>query len=276
MIKLGAHVSFSKKGNYLIGAGETAKNIGANTMMIYLGPPQNTRRAETSEYRLEEYIDKYSNIISPKDIVVHEPYIINPSSLDKAGFAEEMLIADAKRMNFIGANLMVVHPGASTKFNRQESIDRLVATIKNVLRQTKDIDICLETMAGKGTEVGKTFEELSYVIEKVNSKRVGICLDTCHAWDAGYNFKNLKSVINKLKENNLLSRVKVLHINDSKNPLSAHKDRHENIGKGFIGLETLREIVHAPEFEGLPMILETPWVDGKDIYDKEIKMLISV
>ncbi|CAM9144275.1 deoxyribonuclease IV [Mycoplasma todarodis] len=276
MIKLGAHVSFSKKGNYLIGAGESAKNMEANTMMIYLGPPQNTRRADTSQYGLEEYMEKFSSVVAPEDIVIHEPYIINPSSLDKADFAEEMLIADAKRMNFIGANLMVVHPGASTKFDRQESIDRLVTTIKNVLKQTKDVDICLETMAGKGTEVGKTFEELSYVMKQVDSERVGICLDTCHAWDAGYDFKDLPSVIKKLKENDLLNKIKVLHINDSKNPLSTHKDRHENIGKGYIGLETLREIVHAPEFEGLPMILETPWVDGKDIYDKEIKMLISV
>ncbi|TCG10841.1 deoxyribonuclease IV [Mycoplasma todarodis] len=273
MIKIGAHVSFSKKGNYLIGAGESAKKMGANAMMIYLGAPQNTRRADISEYGLEEYMEKFSEVVKPKDIVVHEPYIINPSSLDKAEFAEKMLIADAERMNYIGANIMVVHPGASTKFDRQESIERLVLTVKNVLKNTKDVDICLETMAGKGTEVGKTFEELSYVIKQVNSERVGICLDTCHAWDAGYNLKDLKSVINELKENDLLDRVKVLHINDSKNPISAHKDRHENIGKGFIGLETLREIVNAPEFEGVPMILET---DGKDIYDKEIKMLISV
>ncbi len=113
-------------------------------------------------------------------------------------------------------------------------------------------------------------------MHQIDSKRVCNALYTSHAGKSGCNVQNLPSVIKKLKENNLLDKIKVLHINDSKNPLSAHKDRHENIGKGYIGLETLREIVHAPEFEGLPMILETPWVDGKDIYDKEIKMLISV
>ncbi len=276
MIKLGAHVSFSKGKQYLLGAGEAAKNMAASSMMIYLGPPQNTRRAKTTEYGLEEYMEKYGNIVKPKDIVVHEPYIINPSSLEKAEFAEELLIADAKRMNFIGANIMVVHPGASTKFDRKESLDRLVLTMKNVIAKTQDVNICLETMAGKGTETGKTFEELAYVMEKVDSERIGICLDTCHIWDAGYDLNNLSSIIKMLKENKILDKIKVLHINDSKNHLGAHKDRHENIGKGYIGLEALRKIVNAPEFEGLPMILETPLIDGKDIYDKEIKMLISV
>ncbi|WP_420330594.1 deoxyribonuclease IV [Mycoplasma marinum] len=276
MIKLGAHVSFSKASGYLVGAGEAAKKMKANSMMIYLGPPQNTRRADTSLYGMEEYIEKYSEIVKPEDIVIHEPYIINPSSLDKAGFAEKILIEDSKRMNFIGANIMVVHPGASTKFDRQESLDRLVKTVVNVIAETKDVDICLETMAGKGTEVGITFEELSYVMKKINSPRAGICLDTCHIWDAGYDLNDLPSIIKMLEENEILDKIKVLHINDSKNPLGAHKDRHENIGKGYIGLEALKNIVHAKEFSGLPMILETPRIDKKDIYDKEIKMLISV
>ncbi len=275
-IKIGSHVSFSKKSNYLVGAAQKAISDGANTFMIYLGPPQNSFRAPISDYCIEEFQEKFSAKIKPEDIVIHEPYIINPSSLEKASFAETLLIADAKRMNSFGAKIMVVHPGASTKFDRQESLDRLVKTVKNVLNKTTDVEIALETMAGKGTEIGKTFEELSYVIKKVNSKRLGICLDTCHVWDAGYDLNNIDDLISKLEQCDLKDKIKVFHINDSKNPLGAAKDRHENIGEGYIGKDNLKDIVQRKEFAKIPMILETPHINGEDIYKEEIKMLISV
>ncbi len=279
MIKLGAHVKFSKgkKGEeYLMGSGAFAKRIGAKSMMIYLGPPQNSYRANVEDYKLKEYIDAYSDVVDVEDIVIHEPYIINPASVSNHKFAEELLIGDSGRMNYIGAKIMVIHPGTHTKYTREESIETLIQTMKNVIAKSKDTLFCLETMAGKGTEVGTTLEEMAYIIESVDSDRINICLDTCHMWDAGYNLSEWDEIIWKIKKLNLMSRVKVLHINDSKNKLGARKDRHENIGKGFIGAETLKKIVQYKEFDNIPMILETPYVDKNDIYEDEIKLLISV
>ncbi|MGL4252210.1 MAG: deoxyribonuclease IV [Metamycoplasmataceae bacterium] len=275
MIKLGSHISF-KAPNYLSGAAQEAISYGANTMMIYLGAPQNTNRISIEKYLLEEYKQKYSNIIKPQDIVVHAPYIVNPSNPSKSDFAIKFLSEELKRMNYIGAKYLVLHPGASLDFGKEVALKSLIESLKRILNNTKDAEIILETMSGKGTEIGSNLEELKFVLEEINSSRLGICLDTCHLWDAGYDLKNdLEGFIKKLKDLDLLKWVKVIHLNDSKNDLSSHKDRHENIGKGFIGTETLKKFMHHPAFEGICTILETPWVDKKPIYKEEIELLLK-
>ncbi len=273
MLKLGSHISF-KSPNYLVGAVEEAISYNANTLMIYLGAPQNTKRTAIEKYKYEEYKEKYSHIIKGEDIIVHAPYIVNPSNPDKADFAVSFLSDEIERMNYIGAKYLVLHPGASLKFGKDLAIETLINSLTKILAQTKDVEIVLETMSGKGTEVGSVLEELSYIIKKINSPRLGICLDTCHIWDAGYDIKNdLTKFISTLEQLDLLKWVKVIHLNDSKNDLSSHKDRHENIGKGFIGFKALKEFLDNPKFEGIATILETPWVDDRPIYKDEIEML---
>ncbi len=273
MLKLGSHISF-KSPNYLVGAVEEAISYNANTLMIYLGAPQNTRRTDVEKYKYQEYQEKYSKVIDAKDIVVHAPYIVNPSNPEKAEFAVQFLTEEIERMNYFGAKYLVLHPGASLKFGKDVGLETLINSLTQILSQTKDVEITLETMSGKGTEVGSNLEELEYVIQKVNNPRLGICLDTCHIWDSGYDIKNeLDKFISKLESMDLLKLVKVIHLNDSKNDLSSHKDRHENIGKGFIGEKALKEFLKSPKFEGIITILETPWVDDKPIYKQEIAML---
>lgn len=274
MIKLGSHVSF-KKPLYLVGASADSVANKANTMMIFLGAPQTSKRISVSNYRLEDYQKMYSNIITPEDIVVHAPYIINNASLVKAEFANKFLIEEINRMNYIGAKYLVLHPGSYTTFSRQASIEQLIESLKFVISQTKDVVICIETMAGKGTEIGTRFEEIVYIVESINSPRVAICLDTCHVWDAGYNLHNYNEFIELLKSTRMINYLKVIHLNDSQNELGSHRDRHANIDQGKIGLETLQKIVHEPLFDNIPIILETPWVDGAPIYDKEIAMLLN-
>ncbi len=272
-MKLGSHISF-KAPNYLVGAVEEAISYNANTLMIYLGAPQNTRRAPIEKYKYEEYKKKYSHIIKSENIIVHAPYIVNPSNPDKADFAVTFISDEIERMNYIGAKYLVLHPGASLKFGKEIAIKTLINSLNKILSQTNNVEIILETMSGKGTEVGSSLEELEYVIKKINNPRLGICLDTCHIWDSGYDIKNnLNSFILKLENMDLLKWVKVIHLNDSKNDLSSHKDRHENIGKGFIGFQALKEFLYSNKFQGIPTILETPWVNDQPIYKEEIEML---
>ncbi|QSF13575.1 deoxyribonuclease IV [Mycoplasma sp. Mirounga ES2805-ORL] len=274
MIKLGSHISF-KAPNYLEGAARESISNGANTMMIYLGAPQNVKRVDVSNYKLEEYINNYSDKISQEDIVVHAPYIINPSSPEKNKFAIDFLIQEIKRMNYVGAKYLVLHPGAHTKFDRQDSINTLINSLRTVINKTENVVICIETMAGKGTEVGTNFKELKFVLDSIQNDRVQICLDTCHVWDAGYDIKKYDEFKAEINKFDLLKNIKVIHLNDSKNDLSSHKDRHANIDKGFIGLESLRKFVHDKDFDNIPIILETPWTDNGPIYDKEIEMLLK-
>jgi deoxyribonuclease-4 len=179
MLKLGSHISF-KSPNYLVGAVEEAISYNANTLMIYLGAPQNTRRTDVEKYKYQEYQEKYSKVIDAKDIVVHAPYIVNPSNPEKAEFAVQFLTEEIERMNYFGAKYLVLHPGASLKFGKDVGLETLINSLTQILSQTKDVEITLETMSGKGTEVGSNLEELEYVIQKVNNPRLGICLDTCH------------------------------------------------------------------------------------------------
>jgi deoxyribonuclease-4 len=179
MIKLGSHIKF-KSPNYLIDSIEESIENKANTMMIYLGPPQSTIRANISKYKLEEYKEKYKNIIKPEDIIVHAPYITNLANPEKKNFACEFLIKEIERMNYIGAKYLIIHPGSHTKFTRKDSIKTLIESLKYIFINTKNVEILIETMSGKGTEIGAKFEEIKYIIDKVNNSRLNVCLDTCH------------------------------------------------------------------------------------------------
>lgn len=278
MLKIGSHIPF-KSPNYLVDSVKETINNGANVMMIYLGAPQNSKRVSIEKYNLEQYQKKFNQIIKPEDIIIHAPYIINLANKEKENFAKQFLIEEIKRMNYIGAKYIVLHPGASLKQNVDEAIINLSNNIKDVLKETKDVEIIIETMSGKGTEIGTSLEQLAKIIDLINDQRIGICLDTCHMWDAGYDLKNDfennngEILFNKLNQLNLLKRIKVIHLNDSKNNIGSHKDRHENIGKGFIGLKALKKFANHPNFDNIPIILETPWVEDKMIYKEEIQMI---
>ncbi|QIW62166.1 deoxyribonuclease IV [Mycoplasmopsis gallinacea] len=274
MIKLGSHVSF-KKPDYLHGAAAESYSNKANTMMIYLGAPQTSKRVDTSEYQLDKYEELFEKHIAKEDIIVHAPYIVNPANPEKTTFACNFLIEEIQRMNYIGAKYLVLHPGAYTVFSPQEGLDTLIENLQYILENTKDVVICIETMSGKGTEIGIDFEQMRYVLDWINNDRVQICLDTCHVWDAGYDIKNYEKFKQELIEWDLLKHIKVIHLNDSKNDKGSQKDRHENIGKGKIGLETLKAIVHDKDFENIPIILETPWSDFGPIYKEEIELLLK-
>ncbi|MBU4690731.1 deoxyribonuclease IV [Mycoplasma zalophi] len=274
MIKLGSHISF-KSPNYLVSAVEESIKNNANCMMIYLGAPQTSKRVAKELYNLSEYTKKYHDVIKSEDIVVHAPYIVNPSNPEKSLFAINFLIEEINRMNYIGAKYLVLHPGAYTKFSLQESLETLINSLKQIISLTKDVVICLETMSGKGTEVFTNFKDMKYVLETLNSDRVQMCLDTCHIWDAGYDIKKYDDFKQQLRDFDLLKYIKVIHLNDSLNDLNSHKDRHANIDQGYIGLKTLQKFVFDNDFDNVPIILETPIPEQGSIYDIEIAMLLK-
>lgn len=273
-ILLGSHMSFKSPG-YLFDSAKESVEQGANCMMIYLGTPQNARRTPFEVMKYQEYFDNFSMVIKPENIVVHAPYIINPASVEKHEFAKTILLQEISSMKKIGIKYIVLHPGAYTSFSKDESIKTLISVLKEILSNEKEITILLETMAGKGTEIGTSLDEISNIIHSVGSENVGVCLDTCHLWESGFDIRDTNHLIEYLKKVRLLDRVKVIHVNDSKNELGAKKDRHENIGKGKIGFEALFNIVHNDAFDDVIKILETPYVDDKPIYEKEIKMLLK-
>lgn len=268
---LGSHVSMSGK-EMLLGSSKEAASYGGNTFMIYTGAPQNTRRKPIEELNIEAGIAHMKeNGIS--NIVVHAPYIINLGNTTKPetfSLAVEFLQKEIERTAHIGATQIVLHPGAHVGAGADAGIARIVEGLNEVLATEFPVQIALETMAGKGSECGRTFDELAQIIDGVvNNHRLSICMDTCHIHDAGYNIvDDFDGVLNEFDKIIGIDRLKVLHINDSKNIRGAAKDRHENIGFGEIGFEALQYIVHHPQLMELPKILETPFV-GVDAKSKE-------
>lgn len=281
MLNIGSHVSFSNTG--LLNATEEAIGYGATSFMIYTGAPQNTRRKPMEEQHVPEGLAlmKEHNIDSAH-IVVHAPYIINLASYKSNIFtlAVEFLQSEIERTAFIGVKNIVLHPGAFTDKDVEYGIDRIAEGLKEVLSVDHDVNIALETMAGKGSEIGRTFEELAAIIEKVpQNDRLVVCFDTCHAHDAGYDIVNdFDSVMEQFDRIVGLDRLAVFHINDSKNPRGAAKDRHAPVGSGFIGYKALHGIVNHEVAKGKPVILETPWIgkeksDERPMYEAEIALL---
>lgn len=268
---LGSHVSMSGKG-MLLAASEEAASYGASTFMIYTGAPQNTRRKPIEELNIDAGL-AHMAANNLTDIVVHAPYIINLGNTQKPEtFAHgvEFLQKEIERTAALGAKQIVLHPGAHVGAGAEAGIAKIIEGLNEVLTQDYPVNIALETMAGKGTECGRSFEEIAAIINGVtHNERLSVCFDTCHTHDAGYNIKeDFNGVLEEFDRLVGIKRLQVLHINDSKNVRGAGKDRHENIGFGEIGFEALNGIVHHPDLMHVPKILETPYV-GLDAKNKK-------
>ena len=280
---IGSHVSMSGK-NMLLSASEEAVSYGANTFMIYTGAPQNTRRKKIEDLNIEAgRLHMEQNGIN--EIVVHAPYIINIGNTqnpDTFDLGVRFLRSEIDRTEAIGSRQIVLHPGAHVGAGTEKGIGKIIEGLNEVLSSEDKVQIALETMAGKGSECGKSFEELAMIIDGVtHNDKLSICFDTCHTHDAGYPIvEDFDGVLNEFDKIIGLDRLKVLHINDSKNEVGMRKDRHENIGFGHIGFNALSYIVHHPQLTHVPKILETPFVgedknNKKAPYKYEIEMLKS-
>nr|WFO04570.1 deoxyribonuclease IV [Staphylococcus aureus] len=278
---LGSHVSMSGK-KMLEGSAIEAHEYGETTFMIYTGAPQNTRRKSIEDLNItkgHEVMEKYGL----SNIVVHAPYIINIANTTKPetfNLGVDFLQQEIERTQAIGAKDIVLHPGAHVGAGVDAGINKIIEGLNEVLTNDNNVRIALETMAGKGTEIGRSFEELARIIDGVhNNERLSVCFDTCHTHDAGYNVKeDFDGVLNEFDKIIGVDRIKVVHVNDSKNDRGAQKDRHENIGFVYIGFYALNYIVHHDSFKDIPKILETPFVgednkNKKPPYKLEIEML---
>lgn len=283
MCKIGSHVGMKGKEMFL-GSVKEALSYGADTFMIYTGAPQNTRRRPIEELNIEagQACMRENGI---KDFVVHAPYIINMANTVKPEtfqLALDFMRLEIDRTYAMGSRLLVVHPGAHVGAGARAGIDQIARALNEVLTPDTPVYVALETMAGKGSEIGQSFEELAAIYDKVHcSDKLRVCFDTCHTSDAGYDIiHDLDGVLERFDSLLGLSQIAVFHINDSKNAPGAAKDRHENIGFGHIGFEALNRIVHDRRFPDVPKILETPYIqDGRDPkktrppYKQEIDML---
>ena len=277
MLIIGSHVGYTKNKG-LVGSVEEALSYNANTFMFYTGAPQNTIRSSIDLEKVKEaYKLMQDNGIDKNNVIVHAPYIINLANGDesKFNFSCNFLSEELKRVNTLGMKYLVLHPGSHVGQGVDIGISNIIKALNKVLSNDEsDVMILLETMAGKGSELGKTFEELKQIIDGIKKKeRIGICLDTCHLNDAGYNLKNFDEVLESFDKIIGINKIKCIHINDSKNPLGSHKDRHENIGKGTIGLDNLINIINNSKLKDVPKILETPYIDGKAPYKEEIALI---
>ena len=286
MIKLGSHVGMAGKDMFLASVKE-AESYGANVLMLYTGAPQNTRRKEIKDLNIEIGWE-YAAQAGINEIVVHAPYIINLANTVKPEtftLAVEFLEKEIIRTAAMRSKVLVLHPGSCLDAGVDAGTAQIVKGLNQVLDQNEDdVFIALETMAGKGSEIGRSFEELARIYEGVHKKeRLRVCFDTCHVNDAGYDLlHDYEGVFQHFDEVLGLGQIAVFHINDSMNPCGTHKDRHANIGKGYLGEEVLKKLVHDPRFEEIPKILETPWLceegsDKKTIppYKEEIRQLLG-
>ena len=258
-IKIGSHVGMAGKEMFLASVKE-AERYGANVLMLYTGAPQNTRRKEIKDLNIEAGWE-YAAKAGIKEIVVHAPYIINPANTVKPETFE--LAVEFLEKEIRKSQILVLHPGSALDAGAEAGIAKAVEGLNTVLDSNEDnVFIALETMAGKGSEIGRTFEEIRAIYDGVHKKeRLRVCFDTCHVNDAGYDLvHDYDGVFEKFDQVIGLDQIAVFHINDSLNPLGAHKDRHANIGKGTIGFEPLYRLVHDPRFVEIPKILETPWL----------------
>jgi deoxyribonuclease IV len=281
MLKIGSHVSMSGK-DMLLAASAEAVSYGANTFMVYTGAPQNTRRKKIEDLNIEAG-RRHMEMNGITEIIVHAPYIINignTTNPDTFELGVRFLRSEIERTEALGAKQIVLHPGAHVGAGTEVGIKKIIEGLNEVLTGKEQLQIALETMAGKGSECGKSFEELAMIIDGVNyNDKLSVCFDTCHTHDAGYNIvDDFDGVLNEFDKIIGLDKLKVLHINDSKNTVGMRKDRHENIGFGHIGFRALNYVVHHPQLQDVPKILETPFVgedksNKKPPYKFEINML---
>ena len=274
---IGSHVSFNKN-EQLLGSVKEAISYNANTFMFYTGAPQNTNRYPIDLEIVNEAkkVMKEQNI-DINNIIVHAPYIINLANSNNFDFNVKFLKEELKRVEMLGVSKLVLHPGSHVGFGVDVGIQNIIDSLNLVVDDT-DIDICLETMAGKGTEIGRSFEELKQIIDGVkNNKHIKVCLDTCHINDAGYDLSNFDEILVEFDKIIGLDRLSCVHINDSKNEIGTHKDRHDNIGLGKISFNNLLSIIYHEKLKDVPKILETPYIgEDKEKYPPylfEIKMI---
>ena len=262
---IGSHVGFSSN-KQLLGSVEEALSYGSNTFMFYTGAPQNTKRNPIrSEFTMEAYKLMKEHNIDLSKVVIHAPYIVNLGNLENFVFSVSFLRGELERASLLGIKNVVLHPGASVSYDRSDSIESIIKGLNLILDNDLDVTICLETMAGKGTEIGINLNELKTIIDGVKYKnKIGVCLDTCHLNDSGVDLTKFDDYINEFDKEIGINYIKVIHVNDSKNEIGSHKDRHENIGLGTIGFDTLIKIIYDERFKDIPKILETPYVTEND------------
>ena len=277
MLIIGSHVEF-KKDSQLLGSLKEALSYGANTFMFYTGAPQNTSR-----YPIQDGLTlEAMTLMKEKDfdyskVVVHAPYIINLANdkdPDKFMFSVRFLQEELERCELLGIRAMVLHPGSHVGLGMDTAISNIAKGL-NMILGTHDVTVLLETMAGKGTEVGSSLEEIKRIIDLVDDKtHIGVCLDTCHLNDAGYDMSQFDEFLDQFDSLIGIDKIGCIHVNDSKNPIGAHKDRHENIGFGTIGFDSLLDVIYNKRVEDVPKILETPYVDRTyPPYKYEIEMI---
>ena len=283
MLKLGSHVGMSGK-DMFAGSVKEAISYGANTFMIYTGAPQNTRRKPVEELHISEGLALMEEH-GIEEFVVHAPYIINLANTVKPEtyeLAVEFLQLELERTEAMHCRTLILHPGAHVGAGVDAGIAQIIKGLNEVLSVDGNVNIALETMAGKGTEIGRTFEELARIYDGVvNNQRLRVCFDTCHVNDAGYDVKNhFHEVMEEFDRIIGKDQIAVFHVNDSKNPLGAHKDRHENFGFGAIGFDSLRNVIYDEDFAEIPKILETPYIPDPETkkrsyppYRQEIAMI---
>lgn len=276
MLIIGSHVGFNSK-TQLLGSVNEALSYGSNAFMFYTGAPQNTKRNPINDLLTYQAMDVMKkNNINIKNVIVHAPYIINlanNSDLSKYEFSIDFLKQECERCDNLFIDKLVLHPGSHVGIGVDIGIENIINALNIVLKDTQTT-ILLETMAGKGTEIGRNFDELKRIIDGVLYKdKIGICLDTCHLHDASYDVSNFSSILDELEKLNLLDKIKCIHINDSKNIRGSKKDRHENIGYGNIGFDNLIKIIYDERLKDIPHILETPYINDLPPYKYEIDMI---
>lgn len=271
MLHIGCHLSSSKG---FLHMGREAVSIGANTFQFFTRNPRGSKAKAIDEKDVQAYLE-YAKEHEIGRIVAHAPYTLNACSADEhvREFARLTMKDDLKRMEYLPGNVYNFHPGSHVGQGTEKGIEWIAKLLNEILTPDQHTTVLLETMAGKGSEVGSRFEELAEILARVEQKdKMGVCLDTCHVYDAGYDIVNdLDGVLGEFDRVIGLEKLKAVHVNDSKNPFRSHKDRHEKIGEGQIGFEALYRIVHHPKLAQLPFCLETP--NELDGYAAEIKML---
>ncbi len=277
MLILGSHVGF-KKDEQLLGSLKEALSYGANTFMFYTGAPQNTMRYPINEEKRDEaLLMMKEHDIDYSKVVVHAPYIINLANDDeiKFNFSVQFLKEEVARCDTLGIKKMVLHPGSHVGLGIERGIESIIRGLNLILDGKYDVTILLETMAGKGSEVGARLEEIKTIIDGVNDKEhIGVCIDTCHLSDAGYDLRDFDKFLDEFDKIIGVDKIGCVHVNDSKNAFGSHKDRHENIGFGEVGFDTLMNVIYNKRLEDVPKILETPYVDREyPPYKYEIEMI---
>ena len=274
MLNIGCHLSTSKGFKSM---GDTALSIGANTFQFFTRNPRGGKAKDIDKKDIEELLKLMKEYNFGK-ILAHAPYTLNPCSKDESirEFAYKIMEDDLKRMEYLPHNLYNFHPGSHVKQGVDIGINYIIELLNKVIKKDQTTKILLETMSGKGTEIGRNFNEIKAIIDGVNlNEHIGVCLDTCHIFDGGYDIvNNLDNVLDEFDDVIGLDKLCAIHLNDSKNILGSHKDRHEKIGLGNIGLDAIGNIINHEKLKNLPFFLETP--NELDGYSKEISLLKSI